>query len=180
MSNKQQMLQINKTMKIEREDKNKTNKKNFVIIEEWRGTIKKKGEPFIDGAKRECKEEAGIDIVIKGFLRMEHTHNTHNARLRIIFYAEPLDDKQELKSKPDEHSVEAKWMTVDEFAQLPKIRGEELVHWGTYLNKDGPIFPLTCVAEEADEVVVPTPSLVKSCASTDKSTPDNDEKNNEK
>ena len=31
-----------------------------------------KNESFIDAAHRECKEEAGIEIIIKGVLRVEH------------------------------------------------------------------------------------------------------------
>ena len=39
---------------------------------------------------RECKEEAGIDIELKGVLRVEHSvQGGDEARMRVIFYAEP-------------------------------------------------------------------------------------------
>jgi hypothetical protein len=35
--------------------------------------------------------------------------------MRVIFYAEPIDDKQVPKSVPDKESLEARWVTVQEF-----------------------------------------------------------------
>ena len=32
--------------------------------------------------------------------------------MRVIFYAEPIDDKQVPKSVPDKESLEARWVTV--------------------------------------------------------------------
>ncbi len=52
------------------------------------------GESFQKAAVRECKEEAGINIDIKGVLRVEHSVNGGSeARMRVIFYAEPKDVK---------------------------------------------------------------------------------------
>lgn len=55
-----------------------------------------KGESFYDAAHRETWEEASIKINIKGVLRVEHSVEPggSNVRMRVIFFAEPKDDKQ--------------------------------------------------------------------------------------
>ncbi len=52
------------------------------------------GESFDAAAYRECREEANIDIELKGVLRVEHAlQGSDSARMRLIFYAEPIDPK---------------------------------------------------------------------------------------
>ena len=51
------------------------------------------GESFIEAVHREIKEEAGIEVTLKGVLRVEHSALGDSARMRVIFYAEPIDDK---------------------------------------------------------------------------------------
>ena len=115
------------------------------------------GENFFQAAVRETKEEAGIDVVVKGILRVEHSPqgNSH-ARMRVVFYAEPVDDEQPPKSEADSESLEAKWVTMDEFLVLGNLRGDELVQWGRYLDAGGRIFPLDVFVDEHD--AVPQPS----------------------
>jgi 8-oxo-dGTP pyrophosphatase MutT (NUDIX family) len=91
-------------------------------------------ESFQVAALRECWEEAQVRIQLKGVLRVEHRVEGEDARMRVIFYAEPIDDKQVPKSVPDKESLEARWVTVPEFQALWKIRGEELIEWGNYLD----------------------------------------------
>ena len=50
-------------------------------------------EEFPTAALRECKEEAGIEVTLKGILRVEHMVGGDKQRLRVIFFAEPKDDK---------------------------------------------------------------------------------------
>ena len=115
------------------------------------------GESLVDAAIRETKEESGIDVIIKGILRVEHSHSNTGARLRVIFYAEPRDEEQPPKKEADEHSAEARFVKVSEFKNsLGKVRGPELIEWGDYLENGGPIFPLSLLASaEDDPVVVP-------------------------
>jgi ADP-ribose pyrophosphatase YjhB (NUDIX family) len=40
-------------------------------------------------ALRECREEAGIDVILKGILKVDHSVTKDAARMRVIFYAEP-------------------------------------------------------------------------------------------
>ena len=53
------------------------------------------GESFQIAAIRECFEEASVKVELKGVLRVEHSVEGYDqARMRVIFYAEPIDDKQ--------------------------------------------------------------------------------------
>ena len=82
---------------------------------------------------------------------MEYGKNSYgsqsNARMRVIFYGEPKDEDQAPKSIPDKESLEGRYVTVKEFANLNKIRGPELVDWGTYINNGGLIYPLDFFTE---------------------------------
>ena len=50
------------------------------------------GETFEEAAIRETKEEAGIDVNLRGILRVEHSLVSSDcARMRVIFLAEPVD-----------------------------------------------------------------------------------------
>ena len=70
-----------------------------------------------------------------------------SARMRVIFYAEPKDENQKPKSVPDKESLEGRFVTVSEFQKIGKIRGDELIQWGTYLDNGGLIYPLEMFTE---------------------------------
>ena len=50
--------------------------------------------------------------------------------MRVIYYAEPIDPNQIPKQEPDEESLEARYVTLEEFQHLGKIRGNELIEHG--------------------------------------------------
>lgn len=111
------------------------------------------GENFHQAAIRKTKNGAGIDVEIKGIMRIEHTiHENTHARMRVVFYAEPVDDQQPLKQEPDAESLEARWVTVEQSLALGRFKGPELVQWGKYLANGGTIFPLGVFAGEGDPV----------------------------
>jgi len=41
---------------------------------------------------RETKEEAGIDVELKGVLRLEYWNSQQFNRFKIVFYAQPKDE----------------------------------------------------------------------------------------
>jgi len=111
------------------------------------------GETFVDGVLRETLEEAGIKIELKGILRVEHSVKKESSRMRVVFYANPVDEDAPLKSIEDEHSIRAKWVTLDElreWARKRALRGDELLVWGKYLEKGGKYYPLSVLARETD------------------------------
>ena len=74
------------------------------------------GETFREGAHRECIEEAGVEIDLKGIIKVEHyLYNQDDAKMRVIFYAEPKDPDVVPKQVEDQESIEARWVTIDEF-----------------------------------------------------------------
>jgi len=97
------------------------------------------GETLFEAALRETKEEAGIDIVIKGILKVEHSTYAFNERdkaynrMRVIFYAEPKKNKELPKSVPNYHSTGASFISVDELDHI-NLRASEPKEWFTKLN----------------------------------------------
>ena len=77
--------------------------------------------------------------------------------MRVIFFAEPKNDKQKPKSVPDKESLEARWVTLDEFKKIGDIRGNELLDWGKYIEDGGAIFPMGLLADEFDKT--PNPKI---------------------
>ncbi|KAL6042772.1 Nudix hydrolase domain-containing protein [Balamuthia mandrillaris] len=120
------------------------------------------GESFTEAAIRETKEEGGIPVVLKGLLRVEHTPSGRSSRMRVIFYAEPADDTPP-KSVPDEESLEARWVTLEELQQLskqpPYLRGTEPTEWFGYVANGGPIFPISLLCPETQ--AAPPPEEIK-------------------
>ena len=54
------------------------------------GGALEEGESFKMAALRECREEAGIEITLKGILKIDHGITKQDfATMRVIFYAEP-------------------------------------------------------------------------------------------
>ena len=47
----------------------------------------------------------------------------------------------------DSESVEARWVTLDEFENIGKIRGDELLEFGSYIQNGGAIYPLDMFRE---------------------------------
>ncbi|MCX5658479.1 MAG: NUDIX domain-containing protein [Planctomycetota bacterium] len=84
------------------------------------------GETYAQAARREAMEEAGVPIRLTGILRIEQTPLPDAARLRVVFLAEPVDDRPP-KSVADEESLGAKWVSLDELHRL-ELRGPE-VEW---------------------------------------------------
>ena len=125
-------------------------------------------EQFVPAAIREVKEEAGIDVEIKGVLRVEAAGIGEVQRMKFIFYAEPKDENQKPKSVPDEESEEARWLTLEEIKALqketPGWRGPELHDWAEYLDKGGIIYPLELFVFEGSDVELVTKSAIKTIA----------------
>lgn len=106
-------------------------------------------------ALKETLEESGVEVVLKGLLRVENEMGRHGGRQRVIYYAEPKDPNQASpKTVPDNESKGAAWLTVDELKAKNKLsppnglRGTELLDWATYIEQGGTIYPLAVFATE--------------------------------
>ena len=116
-------------------------------------------ETYFEAAVREAKEEAGVDVELKGILRIEYSvrRGSNYQRMVAVFYAEPKYMDQEPKSVPDNESEEAKWVTIQELLALRNIepgwRGNELYVWAKYIEDGGTIYPLSLLSREGSRIV---------------------------
>lgn len=105
------------------------------------------GERIVDAAVRETLEEAGVRVAVEGVLRVEHSpHPSGTARCRVFFLAKPAGDSSP-KSEPDEHSLEARWVKLDELRGLP-LRGEEAYEILAAVAGGAPHYPLSVLTYE--------------------------------
>ena len=107
----------------------------------------KPGETFAEAAIRETMEEAGVGIVLEGVLRVEHTCLPDGSvRFRVIFLARPSTSAPP-KSHPDDDTLGARWVTLEELEALP-LRGEEVRSLFEVVSRGEPVFPLTILGSE--------------------------------
>jgi len=110
------------------------------------------GETFFDAAKRETLEEAGLPIQVEGIMRVEHSpFPDGSARLRVIMLARPIDDTPP-KSQPDQESLGASWLTLDQIRLLP-LRGQEVIEICQYVAEGGAIYPVGLLTAEGAPLI---------------------------
>lgn len=106
------------------------------------------GETLVEAARRETLEEAGIPIEVDGLIRVEHSPSPTGARVRALLTAHPTDDTPP-KSHADEHSLSARWVTLEELAAL-RMRGEEARDLIRHVAAGAPVYPLAALTAEGD------------------------------
>ncbi|CAD8102234.1 unnamed protein product [Paramecium sonneborni] len=112
-------------------------------------------ETFENAAIRETKEEASIDVVLKGILRVENSLKAeqNHLRVRVVYYAEPVNESQIPKQKPDKETQQARWVDYKDLPSYskngPGWRGKELLEWSQYIENGGVIMPLSFFSQEA-------------------------------
>jgi len=104
------------------------------------------GESLVDGAVRETLEETGVPVRVDGVLRVEHTPSPGSARCRVFFSASPIDDRPP-RSVPNEESLGAAWVGLDELHRYP-LRGEEVREILSYVAAGGAVYPLSLLTPE--------------------------------
>lgn len=105
-------------------------------------------ETFIQAAYRETLEETGVPIKIEGILGLQHTPILDGtARVRFILLASPQDDTPP-KSEPDEESLGAAWMTLEEMEEVD-LRGKEVLQIFQYVANGGAVYPLNLITTES-------------------------------
>jgi phosphatase NudJ len=109
------------------------------------------GETFAEAARRETMEEAGIPIELEGILRVEHSPLGVDARMRVIFLARPAGDAPP-KREPDENSLEARWVTVQELSALP-LRGDDVARLFEDVLAGAQVFPLRLLGPEGEPLL---------------------------
>ena len=113
------------------------------------------GETFEAAALRETLEETGVPVRLTGILRVEHSPSPTATRMRVVYLAEPVDATPP-KSVPDEESLGAAWVTLDELRALD-LRGEEVRELFEYVQCGGPLYPLGVLQPEGMPYEPPGP-----------------------
>lgn len=105
------------------------------------------GEDPISAARREALEETGIPVEVTGLLRVEYTPQPDGSlRLRIFLFGHPADETPP-KQVPDQESLGAAWVGLDELERYP-LRSDvvrEVLH---HVSKGGPVYPLSILSPE--------------------------------
>jgi ADP-ribose pyrophosphatase YjhB (NUDIX family) len=108
------------------------------------------GETLAEAAHRETMEESGVPIVLEGILKVQHMPSAAGARMRVIYLARPADATAP-RAHANEHSLEARWVTLGELATLP-LRGPEVAALFRWVAGGAATHPLDLIgSEEEDE-----------------------------
>ncbi len=105
------------------------------------------GESFAEAAVRETLEETGVPVRLCGLLRIEPSHSRGGLRMRVVYYAEPVDDTPP-KQVPDEESLGAAWVSLEELDSY-SLRGSDVRDYFEYVASGGVISPLELLGDEA-------------------------------
>ncbi len=109
-------------------------------------------ETFVQAALRETLEELGVPVIIEGIYQIQHTPMFDgSARVRIILTARPQDETPP-KTIPDDESLEAAWMTLEEMEQI-ELRGDEVIKLCVSIANGASIYPLELIVTEAPLIV---------------------------
>ena len=103
-----------------------------------------KGETFDQAARRECLEESGLKVELTDVIRFEHTPTPHGTRMRVIYLAKPIDDS-EPKSVPDDESLQAKWVTLEELDNY-ELRSHEVKTLFQLVNDGCRLLPVDMIS----------------------------------
>ena len=105
-------------------------------------------ETFVQAALRETLEETGVPVIIEGILKIQLTPMFDGTtRVRVFMMARPQDETPP-KTIPDEESMEAAWMTLEEMQKIP-LRGEEVLQIFESVANGAPIYPLGLITSES-------------------------------
>jgi phosphatase NudJ len=110
------------------------------------------GETLAAAAFRETLEEAGVRVQLDGVLRIEHQLIPGGARVRVLYTARPLDDTPP-KQQPDEESLGAAWVRLEDLARLP-LRSDEVARVLTEVSQGAAIYPLSVIAPEGSSLLM--------------------------
>jgi phosphatase NudJ len=104
------------------------------------------GETLAEAAHRETWEETGVRVELLGLLKVQHTPHRLAARVRALYLARPAGDPSP-RTTPNEHSLEARWVTLAELDALP-LRGPEVRDIFAWVAGGAPAYPLDLIGRE--------------------------------
>ncbi|EFA74529.1 putative acetyl-CoA transporter [Heterostelium album PN500] len=112
-----------------------------------------RGETFQAAALREAKEESGVDVKIDGIIKILNSpqFGSWPSRMLVYFMCSPVwsgGDYPPTKTTEDEHSLQSKWFTVEEIAQLD-LRSQSVIEIIRYIESpDFKLYPADLICLE--------------------------------
>ncbi len=105
------------------------------------------GESLEQGAKREVREEAGLEVELDGVIRFEFTpaFGERDARLRVVFVGHPVGGR--LKDTADHESLGAEWVRLADLDHY-RLRSDEVRQLFEYVHDGRPVAPMSVLAME--------------------------------
>jgi 8-oxo-dGTP pyrophosphatase MutT (NUDIX family) len=125
----------------------------YLLVQERDGTFYlpagkvEPGENLMAAAVRETAEEAGVAIGLTGILGFDHAWRDGpppRSVLRFVFVGY-LGLLTAPKSRPDHHSLGARWVAREEIARLP-LRHAEVATWVDRLERAPTLLPCDAYA----------------------------------
>ena len=97
------------------------------------------GETFDTGARRECLEEAGLEVKLTGIYRIEQNPDPRSTRFRCVYAADLVDESAKPRGKDtaDDEIIEAVWITPDEL-KTKNVRSQEVVKLFNWVKAKNP------------------------------------------
>jgi len=123
------------------------------------GGIVKPPDSFPKAALKIVAKETGLQVELKGILRMEYKIDPKDyfQRIKFVFLTEPIYD-QYPKNIADKNIEEARWVSLKEIEELktkaPGWKNSEISVWPHYLEDGGVVFPLSVLGDEGSDVPV--------------------------
>lgn len=103
------------------------------------GKVDADDKDILAAAIRETSEEAGIEVKLDGIMRIDYRMNDGHMWMRILFAAHQTNDAPP-KSKPNQHSTCARWVTMNELKKL-ELRSNDIQEICEHFS-DLKIYPL--------------------------------------
>ena len=113
-------------------------------------------ESHLQTATRVTFEKTGIDIELKGILRIEYSITKGPIEhVKIVFYAEPESKNQIPNLEVNDYGYESQWISTSKVTELlaQKSENQEMLQWIPYLENRGTIYPLLLLANESTKRV---------------------------
>ncbi|XP_031492888.1 nudix hydrolase 7-like [Nymphaea colorata] len=112
-------------------------KKEVLVVQEksgyFRGTgvwklptgVVEEGEDVYNAAKREVKEETGVEVEFVEIIGFRESHKAHFNKISDMFFICVLEPKSLVIAKQDSEILDAQWMPVEEYAAQPFVQKRE-------------------------------------------------------
>lgn len=102
------------------------------------------GESLEEAARRETREETGVDVVLEGLLRFEHGPTLGGMRVRVFFVGHPAPGSEPRRTDDNDGAA---LLSLEQIRALP-MRGPDVLPCLEFHAAGGRILPLDALTYE--------------------------------